>query len=50
MAQAHSAHVEAGQRLTPAVRAELRDAITSAGGNEIFAIGNLDEAGLVCSI
>ncbi len=50
MSTAHSAHVEASQRLTQRVRDELKAAIASAGGNEIFAIGSLDESGLVCDV
>ncbi|PKL06702.1 MAG: hypothetical protein CVV53_02965, partial [Spirochaetae bacterium HGW-Spirochaetae-9] len=50
MSTAHSAHVDASQRLTPRIRDELKGAIESAGGNEIFAIGSLDESGLVCDM
>ncbi|MFA6365731.1 MAG: hypothetical protein WCX13_00900, partial [Candidatus Hydrogenedentales bacterium] len=47
MSTQHSALVEAGQRLTPQICGELVEAIESAGGIEVFAIGTLDEAGLV---
>jgi len=47
MSTQHSALVEAGQRLTPQICGELVQAIESAGGIEVFAIGSLDEAGLV---
>ncbi len=47
MSTQHSALVEAGQRLTPQICTELVQAIESAGGIEVFAIGSLDEAGLV---
>ncbi|HWR12034.1 MAG TPA: helicase C-terminal domain-containing protein [Rectinemataceae bacterium] len=47
MSTQHSALVEAGQRLTPRICGELVEAIESAGGIEVFAIGSLDEAGLV---
>ena len=47
MSTQHSALVEAGQRLTPQICKELVEAIESAGGIEVFAIGSLDEAGLV---
>jgi len=50
MSTAHSAHVDAAQRLTSRIRDELKAAIESAGGNEIFAIGLLDESGLVCEV
>ncbi|HCO49420.1 MAG TPA: helicase c2, partial [Spirochaetaceae bacterium] len=50
MSTAHSAHVEAAQRMTQRIRDELKGAIESAGGNEIFAIGSLDESGLVCEV
>lgn len=46
----HSARVESGRRMTQQTCNELREAIESAGGNEVFAIGNLDESGLVCGI
>ena len=50
MSTQHSARVDASQRMTEKTCDELREAIESAGGNEIFAIGSLDEAGLVCDV
>ena len=50
MSTLHSARVEPGQRMTQKTCDELREAIESASGNEIFAIGSLDEAGLVCEV
>ena len=50
MSTKHNARVESGKRMTAQTCDELKEAIESAGGNEVFAIGNLDEAGLVCSI
>lgn len=47
MAAKHSASVPAAERLVDAVAEELKAAIESAGGNEIFAVGHLDDAGLV---
>ncbi|MCE5257101.1 MAG: ATP-dependent DNA helicase DinG [Spirochaetaceae bacterium] len=47
MSAKHSASVPAGERLAVSLIGELKDAIESAGGNEIFAIGHLDAAGLV---
>lgn len=48
MSRRHNALVSARERFCPAVIKEIKEAIESAGGNEIFAIGLLDEAGLVC--
>ncbi|GHU06739.1 helicase [Spirochaetia bacterium] len=39
--------MQAKERLTQAVIKILRKAVTDAGGNEIFALGHLDEAGMV---
>jgi len=50
MSTQHKARVEAGSRMTQRTCDDLRLAIESAGGNEVFAIGLLDEAGLVCEI
>ena len=50
MSTQHSARVDASQRITQKICDELREAIESAGGNEIFAIGLLDEAGLICEV
>lgn len=50
MSPTHSAHVDAKERMTPALGADLKGAIESAGGNEIFAIGFLDDNGLVDTI
>lgn len=50
MSSQHSARVEADRRIASISCEELREAIRSADGNEIFAIGSLDEAGLVCAI
>ena len=50
MSTKHNARVESGKRMTAQTCDELKEAIESAGGNEVFAIGNLDEAGLVCSV
>ncbi len=50
MSTQHKARVEAGSRMTQRTCDDLRLAIESAGGNEVFAIGLLDEAGLVCEV
>jgi ATP-dependent DNA helicase DinG len=46
----HNAVVEAQGRLTASVCAELKDAISSAGSGEIFAVGSLDAGGKVSAI
>lgn len=50
MSTQHAARVEASRRITQSTCDELRLAIQSAGGNEVFSIGILDEAGLVCEV
>jgi ATP-dependent DNA helicase DinG len=42
--------VKAQDRLAPEVIAALRESIADAGGNEVFAIGDLDSAGVVASV
>jgi ATP-dependent DNA helicase DinG len=46
----HSAVVDAQSRLSFSVCAELKEAILSAGGGEVFAVGSLDAGGKVNTI
>ncbi|MDX9784124.1 MAG: helicase C-terminal domain-containing protein [Spirochaetia bacterium] len=46
----HSAVVESRERLAESVCMELKEAISSAGGGEIFAVGSLDSGGKVSAI
>ncbi len=42
--------MKASQRITALAAVALRDAIRDAGGNEVFAVGRLDEQGLVAAV
>ena len=40
----------ARERFTPDAAKDLRDAISDAGGNEVFVAGRLDERGMVSEV